>query len=140
MAQVPAIQLALFEAVAVQAKKLVVVVMAGGPVDVSVFKGDSRYVYSQLVPSSIWTSDVDVAWTRVCIMCQHNIVQLTVIGLRVSWPCDRYLLVLYAVLLGGRVAALIVLGYPGMQGGRALADTIFGKVAPSGRLPVSIYR
>lgn len=75
----PSIQLALFEAVAAKAKKLVVVVMAGGPVDLSPLKTDKR------------------------------------------------------------IGALIVLGYPGMQGGRALADALFGSFAPSGRLPFSIY-
>jgi beta-D-xylosidase 4 len=72
------VQLALFDAVAAKAKTLVVVIMAGGPVDVSPFKTDKR------------------------------------------------------------VSALIYLGYPGMQGGRALADALFGTSPPSGRLPFSI--
>ena len=36
--------------------------------------------------------------------------------------------------------AIIYAWYPGEQGGIALADLIFGKVSPSGRLPVSFYQ
>lgn len=36
--------------------------------------------------------------------------------------------------------AVIQCFYPGAQGGNALADIIFGKVSPSGRLPVTFYR
>ena len=38
----------------------------------------------------------------------------------------------------GRISALLWTGYPGMQGGQALAEVLFGKRAPSGRLPYSI--
>lgn len=36
--------------------------------------------------------------------------------------------------------AVIQCFYPGAEGGNALADIIFGKVSPSGRLPVTFYK
>jgi beta-glucosidase len=54
-----------------------------------------------------------------------------------------------AILIGGRAYcpgplldadALIYAFYPGPQGGKALAEILFGRVNPSGRLPVSVPR
>lgn len=37
-------------------------------------------------------------------------------------------------------SAVLQCFYPGAMGGRALADILFGRVSPSGRLPVTFYR
>ena len=54
------------------------------------------------------------------------------------------------VLLGGsalaipwadeHVPAIVQAWYPGAQGGRAVADVLFGKACPEGKLPVTFYR
>lgn len=38
-----------------------------------------------------------------------------------------------------RAAAVLLLWYPGAQGGKTAADILFGKVSPSGKLPVTFY-
>ncbi len=41
---------------------------------------------------------------------------------------------------GEKARAVLQCWYPGAQGGQAVADILFGRVSPSGKLPVTFYR
>jgi beta-glucosidase len=55
------------------------------------------------------------------------LVLMTGSALAVTWAQDH-------------LPAILVAWYPGQEGGRAIADVLFGDVNPAGRLPVTFYR
>ncbi|HTJ69763.1 MAG TPA: glycoside hydrolase family 3 C-terminal domain-containing protein [Actinospica sp.] len=59
---------------------------------------------------------------------QHTIVILVGGGTIMTDPWDQH------------VAAILLAWYPGLEGGRAVADIVFGDVEPGGRLPVAVPR
>ncbi|MBO4394548.1 MAG: glycoside hydrolase family 3 C-terminal domain-containing protein [Spirochaetales bacterium] len=71
--------------------------------------------------------------------CQRRLVDKV---LEVGRPTVIVLLAGSSVDLGaaGEKADALLLGwYPGVMGGKAIADILFGKVSPSGKLPVTFY-
>ena len=71
--------------------------------------------------------------------CQRELVDRV---LEVGRPTVIVLLAGSSVDLGSAadMAGAVLLGwYPGVMGGKALAEILFGKVSPSGKLPVTFY-
>ena len=72
-------------------------------------------------------------------MCQRKLLDKV---LDVGKPTVIVLLAGSSVDLGsaGEKADAVLLGwYPGVMGGKAISDILFGKVSPSGKLPVTFY-
>ena len=67
----------------------------------------------------------------ICTIAQHN--PNTVVVLLNGSPIDMS-------DWQGRVGAIVEAWYPGEQGGRAIAELLFGEYSPSGRLPITIPR
>lgn len=71
--------------------------------------------------------------------CQRELVDKV---LEVGRPTVIVLLAGSSVDLGSaadRAGAVLLGWYPGVMGGKALAEILFGKVSPSGKLPVTFY-
>lgn len=72
-------------------------------------------------------ADVDLVMAAVALN-PRTIVVLQGGGAIITYPWDA------------QVAAILMTWYPGMEGGRALADILFGDFNPCGRLPLTIPR
>ena len=77
--------------------------------------------------ASIRLSDADEALIDTAVLANPNTVVVVMSGSAVVMESWRH-----------RVRGIVMLWYPGMEGGHALADVLLGKVCPSGRLPLTL--
>ena len=63
------------------------------------------------------------------VACGKPVVLVLLSGsaLAINWPAEHIPAILYG-------------GYPGAQGGRALAKLLFGEASPEGKLPITFYK
>ena len=77
--------------------------------------------------SSIRLSDADEALIAATVAANPDTVVVIMSGSAVIMESWRH-----------HVPAIVMLWYPGMEGGHALADVLLGRVNPSGRMPMTI--
>jgi beta-glucosidase len=77
--------------------------------------------------ASIRLSEADEALIEASTLANPNTVVVIMSGSAVEIESWRH-----------RVGAIVMLWYPGMEGGHALSDVLLGRTCPSGRLPFTI--
>ncbi len=91
------------------------------PVDLPGFKGGDRTDLRLPEPQEqLLRAIVQVGKPTVLVLASGS-------ALAVNWAAEN-------------VPAILHVWYPGQEGGRAVADILFGEYSPAGRLPVTFYR
>lgn len=89
------------------------------------------------------TGNADASGDKLSLLLPEGQRRLANAVLNTGKPVVVCLMAGSAIDLGDiaeRAKAVLLLWYPGARGGRTAADILFGKVSPSGKLPVTFYR
>ena len=112
-----------FDAAIAAAQQADVVVYMGGLTESEESEGNDRVVLT-------WPGVQQQLITRLGAAAKAPITVLVMGGGQID---------LSAELASTAVGALVWIGYPSMHGGRAIADVLFGRFSPSGRLVTTSY-
>ncbi|KAI0885148.1 glycoside hydrolase family 3 protein [Annulohypoxylon maeteangense] len=103
-------------------------------------KANDVVIYIGGIDQSIEAEQMDrrtIAWNETQVDLIGSIAQLNKTFILVQTGGGQ--LDDSAWLNSNGVSAIVWAGYPGQEGGAAIADVLFGRVAPAGRLPVTQY-
>ena len=91
------------------------------PIHINGFSGGDR--------TNLNLPDIQVELMKAVVATGKPVVLVLINGsaLSINWAAEN-------------VPAILTAGYPGQQGGNAIADVLFGDYNPAGRLPVTYYQ
>jgi len=97
-------------------------------------EGEQGDTYNTIGLSAGDRATIDLPLSQQKLFCEISKLGKPVVFVNMSGGCVNL------AQQHEKCSAVLQCFYPGAEGGNALADILFGKVSPSGRLPVTFYR